>query len=572
MPSRYIDGEWIASADGTCSQVVNPSDASVVTEVDVATDAQVQAAIAAARRAFDTTDWPRRPTGERAALLDRVAGLIDRDLEAMARLETLNTGKAMRESRWDMTDVARVFRYYADLADKEAGRLVDPGDPDAVSRIVYEPVGVCGLIGPWNYPLLQMSWKIAPALAAGNTAVMKPAQVTPLTAIHLTRLLEEAGVPAGVVNLVLGPGERVGQALADSPDVDLISLTGGLEAGRALLRGAAVNLKKVALEMGGKSPNIVFDDADFETAVDNALTAAFTHSGQVCSAGCRAIVQDTIYDRFVAEIAARAERIRLGPGIDDATETGALITAEHRAKVEAYVAGAIDEGARLVAGGRRPSEPDLQAGFFYRPTVFADVTRDDADRPRGGLRAGPDRGAVHDRGGGDRPRQRHDLRAGRRGLDVGRGPGPARRRAAPPRDDLDQRLQHVPPPGRVGRLQAVGDRARARPDRARRIPRGQAHLAEHVARPERLVRRLTGRAESEGRRAPGRGLRPYLRDPGLLGRDLRVDGVEVDALLATDDAGDDVDDRGDHVDRGEELDRLGVADADPVERRSHSHS
>ncbi len=351
-----------------------PSDGTVITEVDVATDAQVQAAIAAARRAFDTTDWPRRPAAERAALLVRVADLIDRDLEAMARLETLDTGKAMRESRWDMADVARVFRYYADLAEVDTGRLVDTGDPNAVSRIVYEPVGVCGLIGPWNYPLLQMSWKIAPALAAGNTAVMKPAQVTPLTTIALTRLLEEAGVPPGVVNLVLGPGERVGQALADSPDVDLISLTGGHDAGRALLRGAAVNFKKVALEMGGKSPNIIFDDTDFETAVDNALTAAFTHSGQVCSAGTRAIVQDTIHDRFVAEVAARAERIRLGHGTDDATEAGALISAEHRAKVEAHVARAIAEGARLVAGGRRPDEPELQAGFYYRPTVFADVT------------------------------------------------------------------------------------------------------------------------------------------------------------------------------------------------------
>lgn len=376
MPSLYIDGQWAASASGTCSQVINPSDASVVTEVDVATDAQVQAAIAAARRAFDVTDWPRRPAAERAALLDRVAALIDRDLEEMARLETLNTGKAMRESRWDMADVARVFRYYARLADVDTARIVESGNPDAVSRIVYEPVGVCGLIAPWNYPLLQLSWKIAPALAAGNTAVMKPAQVTPLTAIHLTRLLEEAGVPPGVVNLVLGPGGRVGQALAESPDVDLISLTGGLEAGRALLHAAAVNLKKVALEMGGKSPNIVFDDADFETAVDNALTAAFTHSGQVCSAGCRAIVQDTIYDRFVDEVGRRTERIRLGHGTDDATEAGALISADHRARVEGFVAGAIAEGARLVAGGRRPLEPELQAGFFYRPTVFADVTRE----------------------------------------------------------------------------------------------------------------------------------------------------------------------------------------------------
>jgi betaine-aldehyde dehydrogenase len=282
----------------------------------------------------------------------------------------------MRESRWDMADVARCFRYYADLADKEAGRLVDAGNPAIVSRIVYEPVGVCALIGPWNYPLLQLSWKIAPALAAGNTVVMKPASSTPLTAIHLAKLLEEAGVPAGVVNLVHGPGARVGQALADSPDVDLISLTGGIEAARGLVRGAAVNMKKIAMELGGKSPNIVFDDADFETAVDNALTGAFTHSGQVCSAGCRAIVQDTIYDRFVEEIARRADRIRLGHGTDDATETGALISAEHRAKVEAFVEEARRDGARVVAGGRRPDQPELQDGFFYRPTVIVDVTRD----------------------------------------------------------------------------------------------------------------------------------------------------------------------------------------------------
>lgn len=376
MPSLFIDGVWVASGDRTCQPVINPSDGSIVTEVDVATDGQVQEAIAAARRAFDTTDWPRTPTADRAALLDRVAALIDRDQEQMARLETQDTGKAMRESRWDMTDVARVFRYYADLADKEAGRLVDASDPRIVSRIAYEPVGVCALIGPWNYPLLQMSWKVAPALAAGNTIVMKPASVTPLTAIHLTSLLQEAGLPAGVANLVLGPGARVGQALADSPDVDLISLTGGIEAARGLVRGAAVNMKKVAMELGGKSPNIVFADADFETAVDNALTAAFTHSGQVCSAGCRAIVEDAVYDRFVDEIARRADRIRLGHGSDDRTEAGALISAEHRAKVEAFVEEARADGARVVAGGRRPDEADLQAGFFYRPTVIVDVTRD----------------------------------------------------------------------------------------------------------------------------------------------------------------------------------------------------
>jgi len=376
VPSLFIDGSWVASGDGACSQVIDPSDGTVVTEVDVATDDQVQRAIAAARRTFDRTDWPRSPTADRAALLDRVADLLDRDLAELAREETLNTGKALRGSRADVADVARTFRYYADLAEKEAGRLVDANTPTAISRIVYEPVGVCGLIGPWNYPLLQLSWKVAPALAAGNTIVMKPAHLTPLTAIHLTRLLEEAGAPPGVVNLILGPGDRVGQALADSPEVDLVSLTGGLDAGRALMRGAASNVKRVALELGGKSPNIIFADADFETAVDNALAGAFIHSGQVCSAGSRAIVEAGIYDAFVAEIGARADRIRLGPGSDERTETGALISAEHRARVEAHVASAVADGARLVAGGRRPDEPDLQAGFYYRPTVFADVRPD----------------------------------------------------------------------------------------------------------------------------------------------------------------------------------------------------
>jgi betaine-aldehyde dehydrogenase len=376
VASLFIDGAWVPSGDGTCSPVVDPSDGSLITEVDIATDEQVQAAIAAARRAFDDGEWPRSPAADRATLLDRVADLLERDLEELAREETRNTGKAMRESRIDVADVVRVFQYYADLADEDASRPVDTGVPTAISRIVYEPVGVCGLIGPWNYPLLQLSWKIAPALAAGCTAVMKPAGLTPLTAIHLTRLLEEAGIPRGVVNLVLGPGERVGQALADSPLVDLISLTGGIEAGRALMRGAARNVKKIALELGGKSPNIVFADADFETAVDNALTAAFVHSGQVCSAGCRAIVESPIHDRFVAALAERADRIRLGRGTDDATETGALISAAHRAKVEGYVAGALEEGARVVAGGRRPDEPELQSGFFYRPTVIADVRRD----------------------------------------------------------------------------------------------------------------------------------------------------------------------------------------------------
>jgi betaine-aldehyde dehydrogenase len=376
VPSLFIDGEWTSPASGATSDVINPSDATVVQQVDVADDADVQRAIGAARRAFDETDWPRSPVRDRVALLNRTADLLERDRDNVARAETLNTGKALRESCLDVDDVIGVFRYYAGLADKETGRLVATPGKDAVSKIVYEPIGVCGLIGPWNYPLLQISWKVAPALAAGDTMVIKPASYTPLTTILLVELLEEAGAPAGVVNLVLGPGERVGEALAASPDVDLISLTGGIEAGRRLIVASAGNLKRVALELGGKSPNIVFADADFETAVDNALTAAFVHSGQVCSAGCRLIVEDAIHDRFVEELGRRADRIRVGHGLDPATETGALISETHRAKVERYIAGAVAEGARLVAGGGRPVEADLQSGFYVRPTVFADCRAD----------------------------------------------------------------------------------------------------------------------------------------------------------------------------------------------------
>ena len=504
VPSLFIDGEWVASTSGTCSQVVNPSDATVVTEVDVADDADIQRAIAAARRAFDETDWPWRPAGERAALLTRTAELLERDRADIARAETLNTGKALRESEYDVDDVISVFRYYAGLADKEAGRLVATTDANALSRIVYEPLGVCGLIAPWNYPLLQISWKVAPALAAGDTMVVKPSQATPLTTIHLVRLLEEAGVPKGVVNLVLGPGNRVGQALAESPDVDLVSFTGSLAGGKSIMAAAAVNVKRVALELGGKSPNIVFADADFETAVDNALTAAFLHSGQVCSAGCRLIVEDSIHDRFVDELARRADRIRLGHGTDEATETGALISADHRDRVERYIELGVSEGARLVAGGNRPTEAELQDGFYLRPTVFADCTPGHDDRARGGLRTRGHRRAVHDRGRGDPARQRHRLRPGRRRLDRRRLARAARRRAAPPRHGLDQRVQPLPAAGRVGWLQAVGHRARARAERPRRVPRGEAHLPEHRACPDRLVLgRVAGRVRSKASRLPG---------------------------------------------------------------------
>ncbi len=381
MPSLYIDGSWTAGADGVEAEVLNPYDQSVIAKVDWASSADVHRAVAAAGAAFESGDWSGAPGKERAALLDRVADLLVRDKEEIARIETLDTGKTLVESRVDVDDVTAVFRYYADLADKDPGRIVDAGNPTVLSRVVYEPVGVCALITPWNYPLLQISWKVAPALAAGNTVVIKPSEVTPLSTIKLVALLEEAGAPRGVVNLVLGDGRTVGAPLVEAPEVEMVSFTGGLATGQSIMRAGAETVKKLAVELGGKNPNIIFADAaateeGFETVVDYALTAVFLHAGQVCSAGARLIVEDTLHDRLVDEVAARADKIRLGNGLDPDTESGPLVSDAHRAKIEDYVASAIDEGARLVAGGRRPSDPELQAGFFYRPTVFADCRRD----------------------------------------------------------------------------------------------------------------------------------------------------------------------------------------------------
>ncbi|TCP53570.1 betaine-aldehyde dehydrogenase [Tamaricihabitans halophyticus] len=379
MRDLHIDGAWVeTTATGAAAErtVRNPFDGSELTTVSEANSNDVDSAVHAARRTFDKGTWPRTPARERAEFLRTIADLLTRDRAEIAKTESLDTGKTLVEGGIDVDDVTAVFQYYAGIADADAGRLVDAGNPDVVSRIVYEPVGVCALIAPWNYPLLQMCWKIAPALAAGNTMVIKPSELTPLSTLHLVRLIEEAGVPSGVVNLVLGAGSVVGAAMVEHAAVDLVSFTGGLQTGRSIMATAAKDVKRVALELGGKNPNVVFADADFDTAIDYALAAAFFHSGQVCSAGSRLIVADELHDRFVTELAARAEAIRLGNGLDPETECGPLVSAEHRAKVERHIAAAIESGARLVTGGERPTDPELQNGYFLRPTIFADCRRD----------------------------------------------------------------------------------------------------------------------------------------------------------------------------------------------------
>jgi betaine-aldehyde dehydrogenase len=366
----FVDGEWRAAARGGVREIRNPADGEIVATVAEGTQLDADAAVAAARAAFDRADWSRRPERDRADVLARVAELIERDRKDFARAESLDTGKRLVESEYDMDDVVACLRYYAGIGGTQAGRVVDTGRVDAISRIVYEPVGVCALITPWNYPLLQASWKIAPALLAGNTVVLKPSELTPSTAILLMWALADAGLPTGVANLVLGPGTDVGGRLTEHPDVDLVSFTGGLATGIRVMAAAAPTVKRVALELGGKNPNVVFADADFDTAVDFALTAVFLHSGQVCSAGARLVVEESWHDEFVDELVARADRIRLGGPFDPDAETGPLISAAHRDKVEAYVAAGVAEGAVVRCGGARPDDPQLGNGFYYLPTIL----------------------------------------------------------------------------------------------------------------------------------------------------------------------------------------------------------
>src|ERR1700712_3822433 len=373
MPENFINGEWVSAREGGRREIRCPATGELVAEIDESTAPDTEAAIAAARTAFDDGPWPGTSARERGDLLLRVADLLQRDKDELARMESLDTGKRLVESEIDIDDVTSVFRHFGRAADSDGGRVVDTGMPGVVSRVVREPVGVCGLITPWNYPLLQVSWKVAPALAAGCTFVLKPSELSPTTAIHLMRLLDEAGLPAGVGNLVLGDGPNAGAALSEDPRVDLVSFTGGLGTGKRIMAAASGTVKKIALELGGKNPNIGFADADRATALDMAMTAVFLHSGQVCSAGARLVVEESIAEGVVAELVERARHIRLGGPFDEKAETGALISRGHLDKVTAYVEAGVAEGAEILVGGKRATEGELANGFFFEPTILGGV-------------------------------------------------------------------------------------------------------------------------------------------------------------------------------------------------------
>lgn len=371
----FIDGEWTLSLSGETREVINPADGSVIGTITRGGAEDVRCAVAAAKRAFYEDGWMDVKPAQRAGLLLKAAELLERRCDEFARLETLNNGKSLRESVYDVNDAVTCLRYYAGIATKPHGQTYDVSDP-MQAMTVREAIGVCGLIVPWNYPLLMAMWKIAPALAAGNTIVFKPAEVTPLTAIKFFQVLEEAGFPKGVCNLVLGPGCAVGNEIASNMDIDKVAFTGGTDTGRSIMRAAAANIKSISLELGGKSPNIVFADADFDVAVDYALFAIFANQGEVCSAGSRLILEDAIYDKFLETLSERAKKIRVGNGLAETTEMGPLVSREHMEKVLHYIELGKKEGARLLCGGTRLVENGMDQGFYVAPTIFADTTPD----------------------------------------------------------------------------------------------------------------------------------------------------------------------------------------------------
>ncbi|XP_050349959.1 aldehyde dehydrogenase, mitochondrial [Nymphalis io] len=373
----FINNEWVKSSDGRTFQTENPTNGNVIADVQQAGKADIDKAVDAAKNAFKLgSPWRRMDASQRGYLLNKLADLVERDRAYLASLETLDNGKPyLAAYHGDLASVIKNLRYYAGWADKNHG-MVLPVDGKYFAYTRHEPVGVCGQIIPWNFPLLMAAWKLGPALAAGCTLLLKPAEQTPLTALYLAQLVKEAGFPAGVVNVVPGFGDA-GAAIVDHPDIDKVAFTGSTEVGKLIQRGAAGSVKRITLELGGKSPNVVLADADLPYAVEQSHMALFYNMGQCCCAGSRTFVQDSIYDEFVSLSAARAARRVVGDPFRADTEQGPQIDGEQQEKILQLIASGKRQGARLVCGGARAGD----AGYFVQPSVFADV-RDDMDIAR----------------------------------------------------------------------------------------------------------------------------------------------------------------------------------------------
>jgi betaine-aldehyde dehydrogenase len=367
----YINGEFAEASSAAVLDVIDPATTEVIARVPDGSAADTGRAVTAARAAFDHGSWKDATAQDRGRVLFKLAQIVRDRAAELAELETRNSGKPIVEAEFDIADVATCFEYYGGLATKIQGDVL-PVPDNAMSLALREPIGVAGQIIPWNYPLLMAAWKLAPALCAGCTTVLKPAEQTPLTILALASSFAEAGLPPGVVNIVTGRGETAGAAIVEHPDVDKIAFTGSVEVGKIIMRAAAATLKKISLELGGKSPNIFFADAEFETAVEGALFGVFFNQGEICSAGSRILVQRPIYRKFLDAMVEKARTIKLGPGIDRATKMGPLISREQLDRVQTYQAIGKTE-AKVALGGGRPSGGALDRGYFIEPTIFYDV-------------------------------------------------------------------------------------------------------------------------------------------------------------------------------------------------------
>jgi len=371
----FIGGEFVDSAEGGRIPVLNPHDNSLLAEVSEARQADVDRAVEAARRAFPA--WKRTSAAERGRLLLKLADAIEADAEYLAKLETLDTGHPIRDTRGlDAPRTAATFRYYAGMADKIDGRVA-PVEAGFLNYITREPVGVVGQIVPWNFPLMFTGWKLGPALAAGNTVVLKPAELTPLTTLRVAHLIAKVGMPPGVVNILPGYGHISGQYLAEHPGVDKIAFTGSTVTGKKIVQASAGNLKRVQLELGGKGANIVFEDAHLDAAVNGSAFAIFHNQGQACIAGSRLLLQERIADEFLDRFLALTKSIRVGNPFDPQTEMGPLTSPGHRERVLNYIKIAREQGSAVLTGGQAPSDAALQAGCYIEPTV---VTAQSTDR------------------------------------------------------------------------------------------------------------------------------------------------------------------------------------------------
>jgi len=373
----YIDGQWLAPAQGGSFDTFDPSDETLLARVAAATAEDVDAAVRAARRAFDEGPWPRMSGAERAAVLRRIAEGIRGRQQELAELEVRDNGKPLPEALWDIGDTAGCFDFYAGLAEKldaSQEQEIALADERFSSVARKEPVGVAGAIIPWNFPMLMAAWKVAPALAAGCAMVLKPSELTPLTALHLAQIAHEAGLPAGVLNVVPGLGAEAGAPLAEHPGVDKLAFTGSVPTGSRIMQAAARDIKNISLELGGKSPFVIFADSDIEAAVEWILFGIFWNQGEVCSATSRVLVQRALYEPLLARLAEEARKITIGNGLREGVLLGPLVNKAQYDKVLQAIARGQEEGARLVCGGERPA--GLDKGYYVQPTVFADVPED----------------------------------------------------------------------------------------------------------------------------------------------------------------------------------------------------